>query len=215
VGIRKPVLLLALCVVPASCLYAQSERKPEVFVGYSNLQADTFTGIHTSNLYNRTALHGFDTEVTVFPRDKFGLSGNFSFNENRASNGFLGVGVGSDGVEAFFWGDGLREDRHLLSDGRAQCQICLVKALAAFYENSGRQGARTLRCFIASDNRTGQPESGSDGPSWLTFLGHAKDSLWSLDLFCCESIMLRTHWVLVVMDHHTRRISDSESMPAW
>jgi transposase InsO family protein len=46
----------------------------------------------------------------------------------------------------------------------------------------------------------------ADGPSWLTFLGHTKDSLWSLDLFCCESMMLRTHWVLVVMDHYTRRI---------
>jgi hypothetical protein len=44
------------------------------------------------------------------------------------------------------------------------------------------------------------------GPSWLTALGHAKDSLWSLDLFRCESAVLRTHWVLVVMDHCTRRI---------
>ena len=26
------------------------------------------------------------------------------------------------------------------------------------------------------------------GPSWLTFLGQAKDSLWSIDLFRCESI---------------------------
>ena len=51
-----------------------------------------------------------------------------------------------------------------------------------------------------------QPAPSADGPSWLTFLGHTKDSLWSLDLFCCESIMLRTHWVLVVMDHYTRRI---------
>ena len=49
------------------------------------------------------------------------------------------------------------------------------------------------------------PESG-DGPSWLTFLGHAKDSLWSVDLFRCESIRLRSHWVLVVMDQFTRRI---------
>src|SRR5438128_813898 len=31
-----------------------------------------------------------------------------------------------------------------------------------------------------------RPESGSGGPSWLTFLGHAKDSLWSVDLFRCE-----------------------------
>jgi putative transposase len=44
------------------------------------------------------------------------------------------------------------------------------------------------------------------GPSWLTFIGHAKDSLWSLDLFRCESVVLRTHWVLVVMDQYTRRI---------
>ena len=48
------------------------------------------------------------------------------------------------------------------------------------------------------------PHSG--GPSWLTFLGHAKDSLWSIDLFRCESAILRSHWVLVVMDHYTRRI---------
>src|SRR6516162_6109095 len=44
------------------------------------------------------------------------------------------------------------------------------------------------------------------GPSWLTFLGHMRDSLWSMDLFRCESAMLRTHWVLVVMDQYTRRI---------
>ena len=50
-----------------------------------------------------------------------------------------------------------------------------------------------------------KPEPDSDGPSWLTVLGHAKDSLWSLDLFCCESAVL-THWVLVVMDQFTRRI---------
>ena len=51
-----------------------------------------------------------------------------------------------------------------------------------------------------------RPESDSAGPSWLTFLGHMKDSLWSCDLFRCESATLRTHWVLVVMDQFTRRI---------
>jgi putative transposase len=44
------------------------------------------------------------------------------------------------------------------------------------------------------------------GPSWLTFLGHVKDSLWSVDLIRCESLTLRTYWVLVVMDQYTRRI---------
>jgi hypothetical protein len=30
------------------------------------------------------------------------------------------------------------------------------------------------------------------GPSWLTFFAQAKDSLWSVDLFRCESILLRS-----------------------
>ena len=47
---------------------------------------------------------------------------------------------------------------------------------------------------------------GEGGPSWLTFLGHMNDSLWSVDLFRCESMLLRTHWVMVVMDQFTRRI---------
>jgi putative transposase len=51
-----------------------------------------------------------------------------------------------------------------------------------------------------------RPTSTEDGPSWLTFIGHMKDSLWSLDLFRCESIGLQTYWVLVVMDQYTRRI---------
>lgn len=51
-----------------------------------------------------------------------------------------------------------------------------------------------------------RPDPGSWGPSWLTFLGHNKDSLWSVDLFRCESLILKTHWVMVVMDQCTRRI---------
>jgi hypothetical protein len=39
------------------------------------------------------------------------------------------------------------------------------------------------------------PEAGSAGPSWLSFIGNAQDSLWSLDLFRCESAILRTYWV--------------------
>lgn len=51
-----------------------------------------------------------------------------------------------------------------------------------------------------------RPDPGSGGSSWLTFLGHCKDSLWSVDLFRCESLTLNTHWVMVVMDQYTRRI---------
>jgi putative transposase len=35
---------------------------------------------------------------------------------------------------------------------------------------------------------------------------HAKDSLWSVDLFRCESIVLHSYWVLVVMDQFTRKV---------
>jgi putative transposase len=48
--------------------------------------------------------------------------------------------------------------------------------------------------------------SKNDGPSWLTCIGHMKDSLWSVDLFRCESITLKSHWVMVIMDQYTRRI---------
>jgi transposase InsO family protein len=60
-----------------------------------------------------------------------------------------------------------------------------------------------VRRILAQHHRPGQD---SGGPSWLTFLGHMKDSLWSIDLFRCDSATLRTHWVLVVIDQFTRRI---------
>ena len=61
-----------------------------------------------------------------------------------------------------------------------------------------------VRRVLAKHYRPG--DSGTNGPSWLTFIAQTKDSLWSLDLFRCESILLRSHWVLVVMDVFTRRI---------
>jgi putative transposase len=51
-----------------------------------------------------------------------------------------------------------------------------------------------------------RPTPAGTGPSWLSFIGHTTDSLWSVDLFRCESIALRSYWVLVVMDQFTRRL---------
>jgi len=51
-----------------------------------------------------------------------------------------------------------------------------------------------------------RPAPGKGGPSWVSFIGHTTDSLWSVDLFRCESIVLRSYWVLVVMDQCTRRL---------
>lgn len=59
-----------------------------------------------------------------------------------------------------------------------------------------------------------RPEPGADGPSWLTLIAHAKDSLLSVDLFRVESILLRSHWVMLVMDAFTRRIIGFGIAPA-
>jgi transposase InsO family protein len=61
----------------------------------------------------------------------------------------------------------------------------------------------TVRRVLANHYK---PYPEHQGPSWLTTIGHAKDSLWSVDLFRCESILLKSHWVMVVMDQYTRRI---------
>jgi len=67
-----------------------------------------------------------------------------------------------------------------------------------------------------------RPGSGTNGPSWLTFIGHVKDSLWSVDLFRGESILLRSHWVMLVMDVFTRRLvgfgverADIDGVSVW
>ena len=45
-----------------------------------------------------------------------------------------------------------------------------------------------------------RPAPCGTGPSWLSFVGsHWTDSLWSVDLLRCESIVLQSYWVLVVM----------------
>ena len=74
-------------------------------------------------------------------------------------------------------------------------QLCLVFGLEIDKD--------VVRRVLAKHYR---PDPDVHGPSWLTILGHTKDSLWSIDLFRCESLILKSHWVLVVMDQFTRRI---------
>jgi putative transposase len=96
----------------------------------------------------------------------------------------------------------------------------LVRAIVEMKQRNPRFGCRRIamqitdafRIDIDKDlvrrvlDRHYHPINDGGGPSWLTFLGHSKDSLWSIDLFRCESILLNSHWVLVVMDQFTRRI---------
>ena len=96
----------------------------------------------------------------------------------------------------------------------------LIRAICEFKRRNPRFGcpriaqqlAKTFGLEINKDvvrrvlTRQYRPDRRESGPSWLTFLGHAKDSLWSVDLFRTESILLKNHWVLVVMDQFSRRI---------
>lgn len=61
----------------------------------------------------------------------------------------------------------------------------------------------TVRRVLATHYK---PNPGNHRPSWLTTLGHAKNSLWSVHLFRCESILLKSHWAMILMDQCTRRI---------
>jgi hypothetical protein len=57
-----------------------------------------------------------------------------------------------------------------------------------------------------------QPKPDSAGPSWLTVLGHAKDSLWSLDLFRCESASFRNQCLIAAQCPTATRVAGYQ---AW
>ena len=59
-----------------------------------------------------------------------------------------------------------------------------------------------VRHMLAKHYQPG--DSRTNDPSSLTFIGHTKDSLWSIDQFRCESILLRSHWVMVAQDSTVR-----------
>ena len=79
--------------------------------------------------------------------------------------------------------------------------------LAWHASSRGRSASTSTRTSsLACWRNTIDPPPGGSGLSWLSFIGHATDSLWSVDLFRCESIVLQSYWVLVVMDQCTRRL---------
>src|SRR5262245_37680594 len=75
---------------------------------------------------------------------------------------------------------------------------------ASSRKHSGSASTKNVVYSVLSKHY--RPAPGGTGPSWLSFIGHTRDSLWSVDLFRCESIVLRSYWVLVVMDQFTRRL---------
>jgi putative transposase len=96
----------------------------------------------------------------------------------------------------------------------------LVRAIVELKSRNPRFGCPRIACLISQTfgvdidkkvvyrvlSKDCRPTPAGTGPSWLSFIGHTKDSLWSVDLFRCESIVLQSYWVLVVMDQFTRRL---------
>jgi len=96
----------------------------------------------------------------------------------------------------------------------------LIRAIVELKERNPRFGcpriariiARTFAVDIDKNvvyrvlSKYYRPAPDGSGPSWWSFIGLTVDPLWSVDLFRCESIVLRSYWVLVVMDQFTRRL---------
>jgi len=75
--------------------------------------------------------------------------------------------------------------------------------------------SRSIRMSCgASSSSTTDRDQAVMVPSWLTVFGHAKDNLWSVDFFRCESILLKSYGIMVVMDVFTRRIVGFGVAPA-
>src|SRR6202051_628650 len=105
-------------------------------------------------------------------------------------------------------GDIIKVARQLLPTAATNSCGKLLREIAAAgncSRKTGVSGSHYSHREICS-NCAEQLRTGVGFPSWLTFLCHMKDSLWSCDLFRCESATLRTYWVLVVMDQFTRRL---------
>jgi opacity protein-like surface antigen len=100
-------MLLALLAFSSLFTFAQEPRKPEFFVGYSNLQGEGLPDTNDPNnfisndfLNRRTTLHGFNGGVTLFPFQTFGITGDISFNRKHES---VDVTAGSNSQNTDVW----------------------------------------------------------------------------------------------------------------
>jgi opacity protein-like surface antigen len=100
-------MLLALLAFCGLSAFAQEPRKPEFFVGYSNLQGEGLPDTNDPNnfisndfLNRRTTLHGINGGITLFPFQSFGITGDISFNRKHES---IDVTAGSNSQNTDIW----------------------------------------------------------------------------------------------------------------
>ena len=94
--------------------------------------------------------------------------------------------------------------RYFLNPKRIVRAAIIIKPSTLLRLHSALEKRKYRQLYSPSGGR--KPDPSNHGPSWLNTIGHAKDSLWSVDLFRSESILLKSRWVMVVMDQYTRRI---------
>lgn len=102
---NKKILCVFLFLASASAVFAQGKRA-EVFVGYSNLQADrSYDDLGNLNSFadsfKRNGLHGVEGSVTGFPVSWLGLTGDVSYH--RKENMTSGAGIASQYKREVFY----------------------------------------------------------------------------------------------------------------
>jgi opacity protein-like surface antigen len=102
-------LLCLLTLVPAS--FAQTDKKVEVFLGYSNLQAegvpdrDDPNNVFDDDFFDRRkGLHGGNASVTGYFYSRLGITGDFSFHRSEDNVDFTGGRNSIDTRVIYFMG---------------------------------------------------------------------------------------------------------------
>jgi len=105
----KKLLLAVVCLfmlVPA----VLAQGRAEVFVGYSNLQAEGVPNpnrpgqVFSGDFFDRRrGAHGIDASVTGYLNSNFGVKGDFSFNQNDDRTNLAGGGIDSVKHRVFYF----------------------------------------------------------------------------------------------------------------
>jgi opacity protein-like surface antigen len=94
---KKLVLIALSFLVIGPAVYAQSDRRAELFVGYSNLQAegivdtDDPSQVFDDDFFDRRlGLHGLNASIAGFFNSAFGIQADFSFHRDEDSASLIG-----------------------------------------------------------------------------------------------------------------------------
>jgi len=98
---QRACALVGMLLLSTICLFAQDEREYEVFVGYSNLQAEGLRDTNNSP-DRRATMHGFNADGTLVSVLDLGIgiTGDVSFNRQSRS---VDVVNGTDSEHTDVW----------------------------------------------------------------------------------------------------------------